>query len=200
MKRSHIIGGALVLMVIGGALLFGQGLYIHAKAQLAQVLLRSAWQRTLAGDGNTRPWPWADTSPVGRLRVPALDVDEIVLAGDSGRVLAFGPGVSFGYALPGQEGITLISAHRDTHFRFLQDLRIGDGLVLQDQQGIWHHYQMTETHIVDVRQSPALQWTDASVLLLVTCYPFNALVPGGPLRYVVAAEEVAGGHDEARGI
>lgn len=193
MKRSRILGGVLVLMVSGGALLFGQGLYIHAKAQLAQVLLRSAWQRTLAGEVNARPWPWADTAPVGRLHMPALDVDEIVLAGDSGRVLAFGPGVNLSYALPGQPGVAMLSAHRDTHFRFLKNLQPGDVLLLQDTRGIWHRYQMTEARIIDTQQATALQQTDASLLLLVTCYPFDALVPGGPLRYVVAAEEINDG-------
>jgi sortase A len=29
-------------------------------------------------------------------------------------------------------------------------------------------------------------------LILVTCYPFDAIVPGGPLRYVVYARKVEG--------
>lgn len=193
MKRSRIIGTLIAVTAISGALLFGQGLYIYGKAQLAQVLLRSAWQRTLNGEGNARPWPWADTSPVARLRVAALNVDAIVLAGDSGRVLAFGPGVSFAYALPGQPGITVISAHRDTHFLFLQHLRGGDVLTLQDRHGAWHRYQVTEAHVIDTRQTLALQQTEASAVLLVTCYPFDARVPGGPLRYVVAAEKILQG-------
>jgi len=56
----------------------GRAAWIEAKAQLAQVLVRRAWQRTLAGAGDARPWPWADTRPVARLMAPGLGVDTFV--------------------------------------------------------------------------------------------------------------------------
>ena len=98
-----------------------QGLYIPAKAVVAQQLLQLAWERAQDGARAARSWPWADTPPVARLIVPELDIDQIVLEGASGRTLAFGPGVLPGSVPPGDAGHIVISGHRDTHFRFLAD-------------------------------------------------------------------------------
>lgn len=166
----------------------GGGLYIHAKAALAQALLSEAWADTLTGEGAVRPWPWADTWPVARLRVPALAVDQIVLAGSNGRTLAFGPGHMTGTAEPGGSGHAIIGGHRDTHFAFLAELRPGSELRLQRPDGVWRHYRVTGTTVVDVRRARLLQNDGPSVLTLVTCYPFDAVEPGGPLRYLVQAE------------
>ena len=64
---------------------------IPVKAVVAQFLLARAWATRRPGADRPRPWPWADTWPVGRLAVPRLEVDQIVLAGATGRTLAFGP-------------------------------------------------------------------------------------------------------------
>ena len=80
----------------------GQGAYIPAKAWLAQELMQRAWLRVSAGADRAAPWPWADTWPVARLSAKSHDVDLIVLAGGSGRTLAFGPGHLGASALPGE--------------------------------------------------------------------------------------------------
>lgn len=85
------LAAGLLLLALGGWQM-GSAAYLHAKAWLAQVLLAEAWAATLADGTPHKPWPWADTAPVARLQVPALGVDQIVLAGVSGRSLAFGPG------------------------------------------------------------------------------------------------------------
>jgi sortase A len=178
---------ALTATTLAGICFLGHGAYIHAKAQLAQVLLHSAWQRTLDGAMRVKPWPWADTWPVARLRAAAHDFDAIVLAGDSGRVLAFGPGANFGYAWPGAAGTSVISAHRDTHFRFLRELRLGEFLEVEDAGGRWQRYRVTAARVVDARVTFELPENPTSQLILITCYPFDAIAPGGPLRYVVSA-------------
>ena len=173
-----------------GALLLANGAYLYTKAQVAQLLLQQAWDRTLSGAAQVKPWPWADTWPVARLRSTAHDVDIIVLAGDSGRVLAFGPGHHFGSALPTQTGHSLISAHRDTHFRFLQNVALDEELQLQNAQGEWHRYRVVETRIVDASNISLAQLPETSALTLITCYPFDALLPGGLLRFVLTALEI----------
>lgn len=160
--------------------------WLHAKAQLAQVLLERAWRQAQHDGGQPRPWPWADTTPVARLRVARLDVDRIVLAGDSGRTLAFGPGWAPGSARPGERGVVLISAHRDTHFSFLRELAPGDRIALDGVRGS-RRYRVSDAAIVDSRDGAASTPAGADGLVLVTCYPFDAIVPGGPLRYVVSA-------------
>ena len=187
--RRIITTGALACTLLG-ALFLGHGAYIYAKAQLAQLLLQGAWERTLSGEINVKPWPWADTWPVARLRSTGHDIDIIVLAGDSGRVLAFGPGHHFGSALPTQSGHSLISAHRDTHFRFLKDIALNEELQLQNTRGEWHRYRVVETRVLDAYDVELAQVTQPSALTLITCYPFDALLPGGPLRFVLTALEI----------
>ena len=183
----------LVVVIIGVALglwQFGQGAYIYTKAIVAQRLIAIAWDESLRTQKPTKPWDWADTWPVGRLRVPSLGVDVYVLAGDNGSSLAFGPGHRFSSAAPGENGNCLISGHRDTHFAFLKRLKPGDGISLQTMEGEWHIYKINTTRVVE-QDSPIWQSPELSILTLVTCYPFDALAPGGPKRFVVQAEKIA---------
>lgn len=161
---------------------------IKAKAWLAPVLIQEAWQQTLAsGQPGVRPWPWADTWPVAHLRVPALGIEMPVLAGDSGNALAFAPGHTMASAAIGSPGRAVIGGHRDTHFAFLQDLRPGDAMTVQLPNRETRIYEVQSARVVDSQREPMPGYQDAEVLLLVTCYPFNTLLVGGPLRYVVAA-------------
>jgi len=165
----------------------GQGSYIPAKAWLAQELMQRAWSRIVSGETRVTPWPWADTWPVARLTARAGDVDLIVLAGGSGRTLAFGPGHLSASAMPGEVGNAVIVGHRDTHFQFLKDVQAGDLLKLESGRGIEHSYEVVGVDIVDSQKGSLLLDTDTAMLSLVTCYPFDAIEAGGPLRYVVTA-------------
>lgn len=182
---------AFLLLALAVAQLAVAG-YIPAKAWLAQCLLQAAWDRVLAGEADARPWAWADTRPLARLEVPRLGVERLVLAGASGRSLAFGPGWLDGSAPPGDDGNTVIAGHRDTHFEFLRRLRVGDDVWLQAADGARHRYRVAEARVVDARRV-RLPAKGPSRLTLVTCYPFDAVAPGGSERYLVTAEAVTGG-------
>ncbi|PKO67785.1 MAG: class GN sortase [Betaproteobacteria bacterium HGW-Betaproteobacteria-14] len=169
----------------------GQGGYIQAKAWLAQVLIKQAWSRTLEGEAQARPWPWADTWPVARIAVPGRDIERFVLAGANGRTIAFGPGHVFGTPLPGESGNSVIGAHRDTHFAFLRELRQGEEIVVQKSAAGIRRYRVEHSEIVDKSETRVMgQVPGESRLTLVTCYPFDALRAGGPLRYVVTAKAI----------
>lgn len=185
----------MVLILLGAASL-GRGLYLPAKAQLAQVLLRRAW--ALSESGPVRPWPWARSWPVARLCVPRLGIDEIVLAGDEGATLAFAPGHSDASCSPEGRGNIVISGHRDTVFSFLSKLRWGDRLLLETPSGRTRAFTVVATSVVDEKEVSALLPTPDPVLTLITCYPFDAIRPGGPLRYIVRAVEEE--EDDHRGI
>ncbi len=179
-----------VLCAVAGLWGFGSGAYIVAKAHVAQVLLDLAWHRTQSAGEPVKPWPWADTRTVARLVAPGHGVDLYVLAGASGRTLAFGPGHLDGTAVPGMPGNSVLSAHRDTHFRFLADLGAGDELIVETPAGVRTRSLVTHTEIGDHRALRLPRESEAPTLTLVTCYPFDAIVPGGPLRYVVVADSV----------
>lgn len=169
---------------------WGGAIWIFSKAQLAQWLLSDAWATTLEDRAEAvKPWPWADTWPVARLQVPEEDVDLFVLAGAQGNSLAFGPGHLHGTALPGA-GLSVIGGHRDTHFGFLRNLLVGDEILVQTSQGGLVHYQVRLTEVVDSERQPLNLDPQTRGLLLVTCYPFDSLDAGGPLRYLVWADEI----------
>jgi len=190
MKKSFLRITAFVLLV-SGSFLLTDGYWIRAKAVLAQILLQHAWEETLRTGENTKPWPWADTWPVARLRMARLNIDLIVLEGESGEVLAFGPGHLPASNISGYDGNCILSGHRDTSFRFLQDLTQKDILSLQIVDGSIHTYQVSKMFTRKAERL-YLQETGRTVLTLVTCYPFGALIPGTKLRYVVFADRVSG--------
>lgn len=168
----------------------GQGTYIPAKAWVAQEMMQRAWRRAEAGDREPAPWPWADTWPVARLSARGGDVELIVLEGGSGRTLAFGPGHMSTSVMPGERGNSIVAGHRDTHFQFLQYLQKGEAIRVDTPDGRGHLFAVTNIDVVDSRRGSILLDTDVAMLSLVTCYPFNARTPGGPMRYVVTAEMV----------
>src|SRR2546423_3935487 len=137
-----------VLLTLAGLVLFGQGAYIHAKALLAQVLLERAFAETLATGHEVKPWSWADTWPVARIAVKRLNASAIVLAGSSGQALAFGPGHVEFTPDAGERGAAVYSAHRDTHFRFLKDVAIGDDIDVIRRDGRSFRYRVIETSVV----------------------------------------------------
>ncbi len=187
MRKAMSLG---MLMVAVACLT--QAAWIDIKASVAQLLITRAWHRNQAGAVGARPWPWADTTPVARLVVPGARRQElVVLEGSSGRNLAFGPTHDPASVFPGERGNSVIAGHRDTHFRFLKDLKVGDRVAIERPGGVtgrtaW--FTVTATDIVDSRKRRIALQSDLPRLTLVTCYPFNAVTPGGPLRYVVTAD------------
>lgn len=183
--RALVILTACLLAV--GLWQIGEGSWIYTKARLAQFLLQRAWSRTLAGESTVKPWPWADTWPVARLRVPSQGIDVIVLNGAYGRTLAFGPGYAESSSFPGSPGTTILTGHRDTHFEFLKRLKQDDEIVVETAAGSTQRYLVLDSQIVDDRTASIGLADGEDQLVLVTCYPFDTIVPGGPLRYVVSA-------------
>jgi sortase A len=188
--RGRVWRALLIAAVLGlGLWQIGEGLWIPAKAWLAQLLIARAWDEAMATGRPAPPWPWADTTPVARLVVPALGVDQIVLAHATGRTLAFGPGHLDGSPAPGHAGLSVVSGHRDTSFRFLAEVTPGTALRVQRADGAWIDYFVREVSVVDERttQLPLIA-NGPPQLALTTCYPFDAVMPGGPLRLVALAE------------
>ncbi|MEM9533439.1 MAG: class GN sortase [Pseudomonadota bacterium] len=175
-------GTAFAIALLGFGLL-AQGLYIPAKAWVAQQLLHRAWKQTLAGAVSPRPWPWADASPLARLRWPDRDISQIVLSHASARGMAFGPGHLPPSARPGRPGHIVLTAHQDTHFRFLDQLTPGDRLELEHVGGVTR-YRVTGRQVIDTRQAGLPYQPDLNLLSLVTCWPAS-LTGRTPYRLVV---------------
>jgi sortase A len=169
-----------------GFILLSQGAYIHAKALLAQILLQQAFAETVAAGHPTKPWSWADTWPVARIEVKRIGASAIVLAGSSGQALAFGPGHVELTPDAGERGVAVYSAHRDTHFRFLRDVAIGDEIDVTRSDGRTFRFRADGTSVVRFDASGIDPLSRNYELVLSTCWPFDALT-SGPDRYLLHA-------------
>lgn len=177
----------LFAVCLGITILCGtQALKITAKAYLAEFLIEAAWQESLKTHSAIKPWSWADTWPVLSLEF-STGRKHYVLEGQNGQALAFGPAHLSESALPGHGREVIISAHRDTHFSDLKDVLIGDTLILQNIFSRKYKYRVVSARIVDTRDEMLLVDDTQESLRLITCYPFDAINPGGPLRYELTA-------------
>jgi sortase A len=177
---------AAIFLAVTGLTLFGHGAYIQAKAWLAQLLLERAFTEAIATGHPTKPWSWADTYPVARIEIPRLLASAIVLAGSSGQALAFGPGHLEMTPDAGERGVAVYVAHRDTHFRFLRDVAIGDEIDVTRSDGRTFRYRADGASVVRFDASGIDPLASGYELVLSTCWPFDALV-SGPQRYILHA-------------
>jgi sortase A len=162
-----------LVLALGGAALLGREGCLQFKGAVASRRVEAALAAHLADGTAHRPWPWADFLPVARLSAPRLGVARPVLEGATGETLSFGLG-RVGNVLAG---------HRDSRGRFLKDLRCGDELVLQEARATVR-YRVEALHVLRTDRPDLAPDVAPDDLVLVTCHPFDALLPG-PERYVV---------------
>ncbi len=122
---------------------------------------------------------------IGRIGIDRLGVSVIVVEGSSPSVLRRAAGHIEGTALPGQPGNVGISAHRDTFFRPLRNIRENDVITLTTPGGEYR-YRVVSTKVVNPRDIEVLLPAGDQVLTLVTCYPFYFVGPA-PKRFIVRA-------------
>ena len=185
------------LLLITGACLTGRALYMHAKAELAGILVRRAWAQSVETGKPRAPWPWADTHPVARIRIPRLGYDEIVLEGAAPRTLAFGPAHMLNGTGIGGPGNLVLAGHRTSWFRRLEAIVTGDTIKIQwfdaRRAGLNERiYTVDMVRVVDPQDTTLLAPTDKDALTLITCYPFDR-GPRSPQRYVVRASPLGPG-------
>ena len=183
---KRLINPALFL---GGAMLLAQGLYMDVKAVVAQGLIAHSWQQRTAASPPPKPWWWADTKAIAKLEVKRLDKALYVMQDDSGQSLAFGPGHLNASAKVSEQGHVMIAGHRDSHFEFIQELEAGDIIETTNHQSTTVRYRVIDSVILDT-SSQDLLLQDEDLLSLITCFPFDGFVPGGPLRYIVNAQKI----------
>ena len=177
-------------ILIAGALIAAQALFIPAKAQVAQVLMANAWEHQLSTGDPARPWPWADFTPAAKLHFTAQDRTVLALTDAAGESLAFGPTLMAASARPGEPGVAVLAAHRDTHFAFLGEVKPGEEIMVETADG-QRAFRVTHSEVVPWNAS-GIHPKDGGPprLALVTCWPLDAKTPG-PMRYVVWAEIVS---------
>jgi len=179
------------LIVCGALLLIGSATSV-ARGAIARDAARARWveieaERAVAGarvsTGGAR-WSEARGTPVARVTVPRLGLDEVVVEGVGDEELRAGPGHMIGSALPGDSGTSVISAHRDRHFHALGGIARGDTVVTESASGtvVW---TVSRIRVVPADDS-ALEARTTPTLMLTTCWPIRYVGPA-PDRLIVEA-------------
>ena len=185
------------LLLLVAVACLGYYTYVSAEAMLYQAYENRELDRILqsgpapvAAAGHAavapaaRPRP-ADGSLVGRIEIPRLGVSTVVRAGTDARTLQLAVGHIPGTALPGEPGNVGLAGHRDTFFRRLADIEVGDEIRVVTPGGTYV-YHVERTNVVEPDDVWVLDPTGNAVLTLVTCYPFS-YIGSAPQRFIVRA-------------
>jgi LPXTG-site transpeptidase (sortase) family protein len=107
-----------------------------------------------------------------------------------GESLAFGPSHVSGSARPVTKGTSVISAHRDTHFQILKRVKPGSVVTLERADGVTRDYEVRETRVLSKPKLLLPPEDGHDRLILVTCWPFDAVVPDTQKRFSVLGERI----------
>ncbi len=199
---SKLTGKLTLILLFAAAGNLAYPCYMLAKEQVGQHLLNRAWQKAktqvttidakhVKHVEQVKPWPWADIFPIGQLSF-ANNEQHIVLNNDSGQALAFGPGLH-GFSL-GNQHTSIISAHNDSSFRHLKEVKINEQISFERLGQKKVNYQVQHIEIIDRSKQQLSLESDIlnthKSLILVTCYPFNQNSGNSPLRYLVYAQQI----------
>ena len=197
-RRSGVLRAVAYLLVMAGGAALGWCAAMIADGQIAQWVARQQLEQTLAdSDSPTRPYlPLAKRSPVtpengtplAALSIPRIGLSVVVLQGSDEHTLRLGVGHIESTPLPGEAGNVGIAGHRDSFFRPLRNVQVGDDIMLETPAGNVH-YRVSSYRIVSPNEVSVIHPTSDPVLTLVTCYPFY-FVGAAPDRFVVRANLV----------
>ncbi len=172
-------------------LIVGVGLVVYVGTQYGsmyreQSRLERAWQAQQMSPPLDHPGIPADT--LTRLTIPKIDLDSVVVEGTTPHDLLLGPGHLEHTATPGGPGNSVISAHRDTFFRHIYELKKGDSVLVQ-RGGKTYEYEVTGKKIIEPDDLSVIRPTQDPQLTLLTCYPIYYIGPA-PKRLAVFAKLV----------
>jgi len=187
--RTKILRGASYLFFAFGIFALGYAGIVFADSHIYQAVEIQKFERT-----SPPPIPriLAEGDILGELQVPRLGLDAIVVQGDSTADLRRAVGHLSNSAMPGEWGNVALAGHRDTFFRPLRDVRLGDEIRFQTRERSFV-YVVKSIEVVAPTDTRVLESSTGHDLTLLTCFPFHYVGPA-PKRFVVRAREV----DEAR--
>jgi len=188
--RKQLLVILSAILAIAGLIFLFLAFKIEIKAKVAQYLLNNAWDKTIETGDEYEPWPGFDGYPILKLSIPKFKLQQIVLSNTSGQSLAFGPSFHPETYLPKENKITAISSHRDSHGYYIRDLKINDFVILEDKEDNKFTYKVKNFKIINVEDKDLQFNKKNSQLLLITCYPFDAVISGTNLRYIVFSERI----------
>jgi sortase A len=196
-RRAGVLRWAAGLLVIAGIATLAWCGVLLTDAYIAQQLARQSLdtivevarpQISALGRTQTARSPVRRGGAIAVLSIPRVELSAVVLHGSDEQTLRRGPGHLEGTAMPGEAGNAVVAGHRDSFFRPLQQVRLGDDVFVDSTHGRLQ-YRVTSLTVVQPRDLSVLAPTDGEVLTLITCYPFW-LLGNAPERFVVRATRV----------
>ncbi len=180
------------ILIVIGALLLGYVGYEYGSMVWMQHNLQKQWAAQ-QGQRSSRDAASAEFPDDGltRLTIPKIDLAAVVVEGTGRKQLLLGPGHMESTAAPGEKGNAVITAHRDTFFRHIYELKKGDEVLVQ-RNGKTFRYAVQSKRVVDPEDVSVAKQTDDSRLTLITCYPTYYIGPA-PQRLVVVSKLVDSG-------
>ena len=193
-ERCLVLVGAICLLWAGATSLSAVVYQVGAKGKLER--LGVSLDRPEADSApNVLKTTFETGAPIGRLKIPRLGLDVVVAEGDDEKTLKVGVGHLPDTPLPWQQGNSALAGHRDSFFRPLRDIQVGDDIHLTTAHGTLR-YRVTRHTAVDPSELWVLDPSPTAALTLITCYPFDYVGPA-PRRFIVHAERVANVSDSS---
>ena len=147
---------------------------IADRAARAQERARQAEAERVALAGAARRLARSkDGDPIGRLSIPRIGKQVVLLQGTKADDLSRGPGHYAGTALPGQIGTFGVAGHRTTYaapFRHIDQLRRGDRIIAKMPYGRFT-YRVQRTQIVSPSTVSVLKPVAGQRIVLTACHP-----------------------------
>jgi len=185
--RRYILRGACNFFLAFGTLAMGYAGFVFANSRSYQALEMEKFKQP-AALSERRVLVEGDV--IGEVQVPRLEIDAVVVQGDSPANLRRAVGHLSKSALPGEWGNVVLAGHRDTFFRPLHHIRLGDEIRFKTREGSFE-YLVESIEVVAPTDIRVLESSNGHDLTLLTCFPFHYVGPA-PNRFIVRAREVAG--------
>ena len=183
-----ILAGGLLTTFAGSRYVSGAAAQDKARREWNELTARQAYDDAVASTAPNMDVVIRHAAPVARLLIPRIGLDEIVLEGIDDEAMNGGPGHFPGSPLPGGAGNSIISAHRDRHFRNLGQVGVGDTIVTQSGAKTTKWIVVKRT--VVNKDRPVLFPTETATLTLTTCWPIRYF-GSAPDRLILTASPVS---------
>jgi sortase A len=183
--QIHILRIACYFFLAFGVLALGHAGFVFADSNAYQALEMKKFEQP---GRLSEPHILADGDVIGEMQVPRLGLSVMVVQGDSSASLRHAVGHLPKSALPGEWGNVALAGHRDTYFRPVRDIQLGDEIRFKTLDHNFE-YVVESIEVVDPRDIQVLEVFTGHDLTFITCFPFYYVGPA-PKRFVVRAREV----------
>ncbi len=169
----RLLSGLSVLLLLGAVGVLGYPFYTNLyqnrvqdrlDSQLASPEIKQAYRDRAVKTGDS----------LTRIKIPAIDVDVVVVEGTTASALKAGAGHYPSTPLPCETGNVSIAGHRTTYgrpFHNLDRLKPGDEIVLETPLGRCSYKIDRDPFVVAPTDLSVVDPTDTATLTLTTCEP-----------------------------